>query len=74
MHGNVWEWCRDWHAMTLAGGTNPQGLKSGSYRVSRGGSWDGLARRCRSDFRNWFDPRQQWYDMGFRVAVVPSGK
>lgn len=38
MHGNVWEWCEDWHSDTLAGGTDPSGAPSGVDRASRGGS------------------------------------
>ena len=43
MHGNVWEWCLDWHG-TLSYGTDPGGSSSGSYRVRRGGSW--ILLRC----------------------------
>ncbi len=40
MSGNVDEWCQDWYGDYSSGSqTNPQGPSSGSYRVSRGGSW-----------------------------------
>ena len=40
MHGNVWEWCLDWHGpYPLGSVTNPRGPSSGSCRVIRGGSW-----------------------------------
>lgn len=42
MTGNVGEWCSDWFgAYSSAPQTNPGGSSSGSYRVSRGDSWDG---------------------------------
>jgi formylglycine-generating enzyme required for sulfatase activity len=75
MHGNVSEWCHDWYKgdyKGYAGGTtvtNPVGPTSGTYRVSRGGSWSGSATNCRSAFRDWFSPGNRYYDLGFRVAL-----
>lgn len=75
MHGNVWEWCRDWYAdgyRVEAGATlqNPSGKLLGSYRVNRGGSWTSPASKCRSAFRNWLTPNDRGAGLGFRVALT----
>jgi formylglycine-generating enzyme required for sulfatase activity len=62
MHGNVWEWCWD-HYNSL----------SPSDRVLRGGSWGNDAASCRSAFRDWINPSDRYRDIGFRVALSPSG-
>lgn len=74
MHGNVWEWCRDWYAKELAGGMDPQGPSEGSYRALRGGSWRSTAGGCRSALRSGLTPDFRGSALGFRVAAVPSGK
>jgi formylglycine-generating enzyme len=74
MHGNVWEWCCDYYAKKLAGGTDPQGPSAGSDRVRRGGGWDFAAGGCRSAGRDWGTPSQQDFYLGFRTAAVQSGK
>ena len=56
VHGNVWEWCLDWH---------PEHV--GWYRVLRGGAYDSDASKCsfrhlRSDW-----PSSGWNNYGFRL-------
>ena len=58
MHGNVIEWCLDWHG-TLAYGTDPKGVTAGqadSGRVMRGGNCYYEASNCTSFYRGIFGP------------------
>ena len=57
MHGNVWEWCLDWHDYYATGAvTDPVGPASGSYRVQRGGGCGSDAVYCRSAYRGSSNP------------------
>jgi formylglycine-generating enzyme required for sulfatase activity len=73
MHGNVFEWCLDWHGSYPSSAvTDPKGSSSGSYRVLRGGSWNFNAYSCRSAYR--FDSTPSDFNRnyyGFRVALAP---
>ena len=69
LHGNVWEWVRDWYGpYSKESQRNPSGPETGSVRVIRGGSWNGDAGGCRSAFRDWGDPGYRNDDLGFRLA------
>jgi formylglycine-generating enzyme required for sulfatase activity len=75
MHGNVWEWCQDWHGDYRKGAaTDPTGADTGSVRVLRGGSWRNVdPASCRSASRGGFGPNSRADIFGFRVAVVATG-
>ena len=75
MHGNVWEWCQDWHGKYPRGSVrDPTGPTSGSRRVLRGGSWGDSAEYLRSAFRGRDEPSSRRYVIGFRVVLISSGK
>ena len=74
MHGNVREWCRDNYEQRLVGGLNPMVENGGSSRVIRGGSWDSAAEGCRSAYRFWLSPGFRFFNIGFRVCLVPNAK
>jgi formylglycine-generating enzyme required for sulfatase activity len=72
MHGNVSEWCWDWHGDYASGAqTDPMGASSGSYRVVRGGGWGSDKRYARSASRREFDlsdPAGRNSGLGFRLV------
>ena len=72
MHGNVWEWCQDWHGenyYTNSPATDPAGPGSGEARILRGGSWLSHPQDCRSAIRGKSLPGLHKYYYGFRVVV-----
>ena len=69
MHGNVYEWCRDWHDIySNCGQPNPVGPAKGSHRVLRGGSWINHAQHCRSANRFFRHPARSSFCIGFRLV------
>ncbi len=58
MYGNVWEWCHDWYGYyPKEKVVDPVGVKSGSYRIIRGGCWD-------------YEMGKKW--LTFRGSSLPS--
>jgi formylglycine-generating enzyme required for sulfatase activity/tRNA A-37 threonylcarbamoyl transferase component Bud32 len=60
MHGNVWQWCGDWHSL------------DGSVQDLRGGEWSINGTGCRAAFRARDAPTVRIEGAtGFRLARVP---
>ena len=82
MHGNVAEWCLDWHGPYKAGEqTDPVGRASGYARIVRGWSFlapsfQGAAKYCRSSNRSGHLPEDANMFTGFRVVLgaMPATK
>jgi sulfatase modifying factor 1 len=80
MHGNTFEWCRDWYHGRLPGGTDPDLYDARNSatrsefgvisRVRRGGCWADDGWPCRSAFRLRFEPERRYDHIGFRVVLV----
>jgi formylglycine-generating enzyme required for sulfatase activity len=70
MHGNVWEWCQDWHGpYDLAATEDPRGSNGGNGRVVRGGSWLNGRGSCRAAFRRKLIPAGRYNSVGCRLVL-----
>jgi len=71
MHGNVWEWCQDWHGKYSAkSATDPTGAATGERRVLRGGSLVDNIVPCQSALRSYSYPSDRSYRSGLRVVML----
>jgi sulfatase modifying factor 1 len=80
MHGNTYEWCRDWFHVDYPGGVDPDlhdaketATRSENGVISRsrrGGCWADEGWPLRSAFRLRFEPERRYDHIGFRVVVV----
>lgn len=80
MHGNIYEWCRDWYHGKLPGGTDPDLYEAKSSatksengdisRSRRGGCWADEGWPCRTAFRLRFEPERRYDHIGFRIVAV----
>ena len=78
MHGNIFEWCRDWYHARLPGGDDPDlsdrpgtANRDGTYsRCRRGGAWNDVAEFCRSACRLRYEPERRSDHIGFRIAAI----
>ncbi len=69
MLGNVMEWVGDWYGEYASGAAaDPQGPRTGSSRVIRGGSWAFPAEGARSAFRASWRPDDTLFLFGFRLV------
>jgi len=72
MSGNVWEHVHDWYLSYSSGAvTDPTGPSSGTHRVIRGGSWNSVAKTCRSANRDDYGPGSYYSSVGFRLLRQP---
>ena len=87
VHGNVWEWCLDWHQDNIGSlngavninPANPSCFLSGTVvsvekRVRRGGCWNDVAGNCRPAFRNGTYQQTRNNGHGFRVCCTAGLK
>ena len=79
VHGNVFEWCRDWAASyelpVVAG--DPEGRRANErfeHKVYRGGAYLSSAQTCRTARRNIVSPKYESNALGVRPSRRIEGR
>jgi len=70
MHGNVSEWCNDWHGFEYykkSPVSDPQGPEKGYNHIIRGGSWNTFSLGCSSYARSYCGVDKS-DEVGFRIV------
>ncbi len=71
MSGNVWEWCKDWYSSDFYNNSpqeNPQGPKTGTKKILKGGSCNFGAETLRISYRYGVDKDKVYSFSGFRCV------
>ncbi|MBC7476108.1 MAG: formylglycine-generating enzyme family protein, partial [Candidatus Sericytochromatia bacterium] len=74
MSGNVSEWVNDWYQYEYYGRsnteqTNPLGPATGTFKMTRGGSWSSNKNELRNTYRDQFlRPESRNLNLGFRCV------
>lgn len=69
MSGNVCEWCQDYYgSYTESAVVDPTGPSTGSYRVSRGGSWSYSPTSCSCSSRDYCNTTYSLSVLGLRLV------
>lgn len=72
MHGNVQEWCEDWHDdYGKAHLTDPSGPSRAMHRVQRGGDTSSSDESCTAAVRDYGNPEHGFLYDGFRLVKSP---
>ncbi len=58
MHGNVWQWCSDFHP------------EMPEFRLFKGGGWHNNGQACWAFHRSGSAPAARYYNVGFRLVRV----